>query len=59
LVNALLAEVELRAGNLAGFATLQELVDKSFQIRKSSQTSSWHKRRVEDAVKAYQELADE
>jgi len=23
-------------------ATLQELVDKSFQIKKSSETSSWH-----------------
>src|SRR5438094_2511825 len=36
---------------------LQELVDKSFQIKKSSWTSSWHYRRVEDAVGAYRELA--
>ncbi len=43
--------------NLSGLPTLQELVDKSFQIRKSSQTSSWHSRRVEDAVRAYRELA--
>jgi hypothetical protein len=27
---------------LSGYATLQELVDKSFQIKQSSQTSSWH-----------------
>ncbi len=28
--------------NFTGNATLQELVDKSFQINKSSWTSSWH-----------------
>src|SRR5271166_5278699 len=33
----------------------QELVTKSFQIKKTSQTSSWHKRRVEDAVRADRE----
>jgi len=29
-------------GNFAGLLTLQELVDKSFQIKKSWCTSSWH-----------------
>src|SRR5580693_3561876 len=32
----------LRGKQPIGFATLQELVDKPFQIKKSSQTSSWH-----------------
>ena len=29
-------------GHMSGNPTLQELVDKSFQIKQSSQTSSWH-----------------
>jgi len=35
-------ELTAETGHVSGNPTLQELVDKSFQIKKSCCTSSWH-----------------
>jgi hypothetical protein len=42
--------------NLSGKLTLQEVVDRSFEIKDSFWTSSWHSRRVEDVVRANRAL---